>query len=228
MKNNGFTLAEVLITLGIIGVVAAITMPSLIQNHKKKEASARLKKFYSVMSQALIFAENEQGTAPYEWINRNNLKDEDGNINPQVGYDTSYDYWNKYFASYIKYLKIEKGNYNEEDETKSTDTKIYFTDGSTATLGLGACIDIRFDINGDRKPNEYGKDRFIFFIATGESHSKTEEHELFRNMSFGAAYLPIYNTREKALKACKDNSYRCSAILQYDDFEFKEDYPYRL
>lgn len=33
--DKGFTLAEVLITLGIIGVVAAMTMPALISNHKK-------------------------------------------------------------------------------------------------------------------------------------------------------------------------------------------------
>lgn len=40
----GFTLAEVLITLGIIGIAASMTMPSLIQNHKEKETVAKLKK----------------------------------------------------------------------------------------------------------------------------------------------------------------------------------------
>ncbi len=59
--KNGFTLAEVLITLGIIGIVAALTMPSLIQNSKRQETSARLKKFYSTMSQALIMAELDNG-----------------------------------------------------------------------------------------------------------------------------------------------------------------------
>ena len=46
MKNilNAFTMAEVLITLGIIGIIAAITMPSLIKNYKKHEAEVRLKK----------------------------------------------------------------------------------------------------------------------------------------------------------------------------------------
>lgn len=36
MKRYGFTLAEVLITLGIIGVVAALTIPTLIQNYKDR------------------------------------------------------------------------------------------------------------------------------------------------------------------------------------------------
>lgn len=62
--KKGFTLAEVLITLGIIGVVAAMTMPSLIQNYRKKEATTRIKKFYSMMSQAVLLqqtiTENQQ------------------------------------------------------------------------------------------------------------------------------------------------------------------------
>ena len=36
MKKYGFTLAEVLITLGIIGVVAAITIPTLVSNYKQR------------------------------------------------------------------------------------------------------------------------------------------------------------------------------------------------
>lgn len=45
-----FTLAEVLITLGIIGIVAAMTLPTLVQNHKNAELQTGLKKAYSVLS----------------------------------------------------------------------------------------------------------------------------------------------------------------------------------
>lgn len=38
MNNKGFTLAEVLITLGIIGVVAAMTLPTLVNNNRNKQA----------------------------------------------------------------------------------------------------------------------------------------------------------------------------------------------
>ena len=58
---TGFTLAEVLITLGIIGVVAALTIPALIANHKKTAVETRLKKFYSVMNQAITQSELENG-----------------------------------------------------------------------------------------------------------------------------------------------------------------------
>ena len=51
MKKNGFTLAEVLITLGIIGVVAAITLPTVIQNYQKQVLVTQLKKMYATWNE---------------------------------------------------------------------------------------------------------------------------------------------------------------------------------
>ena len=62
--EKGFTLAEVLVTLGIIGVVAALTMPALIANYKKTEYSARLKKFNSTMQQAILMYNTDSGEIP--------------------------------------------------------------------------------------------------------------------------------------------------------------------
>ena len=50
-KNNGFTLSEVLITLVIIGVVAAITVPSVMNNTNKQEYISGYKKMYSTINQ---------------------------------------------------------------------------------------------------------------------------------------------------------------------------------
>ena len=65
-KKVAFTLAEVLITLGIIGVVAALTLPSLIQHNIEKQRVTQLKKAYSELSQAYNLAVEEYG-APTEW-----------------------------------------------------------------------------------------------------------------------------------------------------------------
>ena len=54
--KRGFTLAEVLITLGIIGVVASMTMPVLIGSYKKKAAVSQLKKVYSSLLQSVEFS----------------------------------------------------------------------------------------------------------------------------------------------------------------------------
>ena len=51
-KLKGFTLAEVLVTLGIIGVVASITMPTLVQNYQKKAFATQLHKVYNELNQA--------------------------------------------------------------------------------------------------------------------------------------------------------------------------------
>ena len=59
------TMAEVLITLGIIGIVAAMTLPDLIQKYQKQETSARLKKFYTTMNQAIMMSEIDNGDMRY-------------------------------------------------------------------------------------------------------------------------------------------------------------------
>ncbi len=50
--KQGFTLAEVLVTLGIIGVVSAMTVPTLMQNHQRKVYVTQLQKVYTELSQA--------------------------------------------------------------------------------------------------------------------------------------------------------------------------------
>ena len=71
-RKAAFTLAEVLITLGIIGIVAAMTLPALMANGRKQETVARLKKFNSMMLQAILLSKNDNG--PYEyWNNRDYL-----------------------------------------------------------------------------------------------------------------------------------------------------------
>ena len=60
-KSKGFTLAEILITLGIIGVVVSLTIPTLIQNYKKQQAAIQLKATYSILAQAFEMAKTDYG-----------------------------------------------------------------------------------------------------------------------------------------------------------------------
>ena len=74
IEKAAFTLAEVLITLGIISVVAAMTVPSLIQKHQEKELAVRVRKVYSDISNALLLSQKEfDGNIDYSSIfNPNN------------------------------------------------------------------------------------------------------------------------------------------------------------
>lgn len=59
--KKGFSLAEVLITLGVIGIVAAMTMPTLIGNHQKEVVATSLRKAYAELNLALQMAISDYG-----------------------------------------------------------------------------------------------------------------------------------------------------------------------
>lgn len=63
--KKAFTLAEVLITIGIIGVVAALTVPSLITDIRERENVSKLKKFYTNIGQSYVHAVSIWGTPDY-------------------------------------------------------------------------------------------------------------------------------------------------------------------
>lgn len=58
--SKGFTLAEVLVTLGIIGVVSAMTVPALMQNHQRKTYVTQLHKVYNELNQVLMQYQNDK------------------------------------------------------------------------------------------------------------------------------------------------------------------------
>lgn len=58
-KSAAFTLAEVLVTLGVLGVVAAMTMPTLVGNYQKKAYVTQLSKVYSEVQQAALKYKND-------------------------------------------------------------------------------------------------------------------------------------------------------------------------
>ena len=66
IKKKAFTLAEVLITLAIIGVVASITIPSVIVNTQQNEFKTGLKKAVSVLNQAITMTQALDGVSPYD------------------------------------------------------------------------------------------------------------------------------------------------------------------
>jgi len=222
--NGAFTLAEILITLAVIGIVAAITIPALIQSYQKRVASTRLKKFYSVMTQAIRLSEIENGSVE-QWTRTGNLKDEELNYLADENYNEMSRFWTKYFAPYIKTLKIEQKGNADSSAAERRRTMIYLADGVTLDAWNGGCMSFRLDINGKQKPNAWGKDIFLFHFC-----EKTFEQELYlgKNVNFGPNKMIEATDRDKALEICRDES-NCGALLiMYDNFEFKKDYPVKF
>lgn len=168
---SGFTLAEVLITLGIIGIVAAMTLPALVNITQGKELETRLKKSYSVLQNAFNQMSYDEG----QTIN---------NTNYGAG---------KFMPVFKKYFKIAKdcgtvncekpgtsesgmANYSENYKTYNNKNmqNAYLDDGQ-ALISDGMLILIEnnnrgiflsVDVNGiNKKPNRWGHDLFTFQVT---------------------------------------------------------------
>ena len=186
-KKSAFTLAEVLITLGIIGVVAALTLPSVIQNYKKQEVLSRLKKSYAVIEQTVKMAEKDYGTITTwpEWSDSeavlhkyfvpylSGVKEfgKTKSVEKSLCYDQNssmtFDNVFNYYSQYVWWTGVHISNPFSTGETSS----IALSDGTciglnpeTDSLGVKPKM-IFVDVNGSRRgPNVAGKDLFFFYI----------------------------------------------------------------
>ena len=129
MKKRGFTLAEVLITLGVIGIVAAMTLPALVNKYKEKQRVSQLKKTYSILSQAFQMATNEYGDITGWGLTDTNTgnKDDEGN----AIYDNSSPLM--VANRFKKYIKLSSGkNKHEFRAYQSLDGRNYSSKGDSA------------------------------------------------------------------------------------------------
>lgn len=160
LKKAAFTLAEVLITLGIIGVVAALTLPSLIQNYHEKQRVTQLKKAYSVMQNAFLMAQEEYGDVT-DWgltITNTGEKDDDGNdILDNSGTENVMNILMKYVEkskipqnSYIGYVESIDGRQAFWPWEVSADKYFYLKDGTVVTMGWISSLDCNGDYQGKK------------------------------------------------------------------------------
>ena len=210
MKNFGFTLAEILITLGVIGVVSAITIPSIIQHYQKQQTVSQLKKVYTVLNQAFKMAEVDNGSFEtwdaYTDANR-------------------VEYINKYFKPYLKVIKV-CNNYIECGYSKNNPwvkpilkTPIgHEIKSNSLILSDGTYLDfhsssypIVVDLNGATNPNQLSRDVFIFKI----DKSGIKPYGVTYNY-----YCSKNNTD------VNDNGQHCAGKIISDGWKIADDYPW--
>lgn len=212
-----FTLAEVLITLGIIGVVAALTMPNLIVNYQKQQTVTQLKKAYSTVLQALKLSEIDNGSME-DWNYQLSAK----------------DFYNKYLKNYIKsYQEVPQSEikkriiyrYVNGDRLTTNAKGTLGNDNSfTAKINNGVFISIDgfysnnkargiiFDLNGFAKPNQYSKDVFAFTVVPGGLATGYSE--------------PDKEDREQMWHSCYQSGYACGNKIIHDGWKIADDYPW--
>ena len=181
-KRSAFTLAEVLITLGIIGIVAALTLPSLIQSYKEKETIAKVQKAYSVLNQAFKRISEEYGE-PQDWPGVEKQIASCGECSiAHLNLYSNFISGEKYIAPRVnqdkEIIELNGGFFTFSDSRPSLitpDGTFYFshlrqcgvyllTTGNRRACTMGG--DILYDIDGEQKgPNQLGKDVFSFVTA---------------------------------------------------------------
>ena len=159
MKIKAFTMAEVLITLGIIGIVAAMTMPVLIGKYQKHVTVTRLQKVYSVLSQAINFAIKDNEDIQY-W---------DFELSSQL-------FMERYIEPYLQNIASVTEYYDTDRYSKiyalADGTTFYgwmYKNPNPANHDITTFYSFYVDINGETKPNQLGRDKFIYYIFPAKS-----------------------------------------------------------
>jgi prepilin-type N-terminal cleavage/methylation domain-containing protein len=215
MYRKGFTLAEVLITLSIIGVVAALTIPSIVHNVEKAQLRNAFKSFYSTFSQAHKLVAAEHGGSikgvftPNQW----DLIDDDNGDGKRDDY-AAYLKWTKvcddatvqgcwHAASAWKYINGDDGAaLNQPGFVLNNGMLLVLYTHSLSTCTLyslnDGCIIFFVDVNGFKGPNVMGRD--IFAITVRESDVMPtgrpgEIDDVATNVArgWGSAYKVIMN-----------------------------------
>ena len=235
--KKGFTLAEVLITLGIIGVVAAMTLPALVQKHTNTVVETRLKKFYSGINQAIMLAEKDYGDRKYWYQDYNNI-DTDDEGKPILGSSETEKWWNKYIAPNMKTIGVKY-----DDNGRPI---FMFADGSALKARhIDAMRDwLFYTTDPDKCDKKYGtedasigKCSFMFIFmpggdGAGESQT-TKEWQYHVNKGF-EPYKYSWDGSEQGLyngsySGCNLNKYAyCTALIQYNGWKIPDNYPFKV
>ena len=149
-----FTLAEVLITLGIIGIVAAMTLPSLVGKYQKKVTVERLKKVYTVLSQAVLMSVKDHEAIEY-W----NFE-----LSSQEFMDTYLKPYFQNIASEITSSDTAKNSKKYALADGTTFSGWMFKNPNPANHDITTFYRLEVDINGEQKPNLAGRDIFYYYI----------------------------------------------------------------
>lgn len=173
-KIKGFTLSEVLLVLSVIGVVAALTIPTLVQKIGTDQNKASWKKAYSVISQSATMLTNDNG----------------GNISNLCAGNNSVCVRQK-LGNYMNMIKTCDGANNSDPlltpcwaatgvgtNTGESKSVVLLADGSSfmfdyeytpCNTTTNACYIVDVDVNGPKPPNSIGADIFYAYVYSDGS-----------------------------------------------------------
>lgn len=233
----GFALAEVLITLGIIGIVAALTIPSLITNYQKKVTVERLKQAYTIIYNTIRTVENEN-EGPLLTLTATNKGD--------IGKHNFFA--ELYLVPYLSGLTKTK---YKKSPTTWTGNSVYFSPSYIYCMQNGICfwsfgnggynteteygwlnyLYVLVDINGPSLPNISGKDIFYFAVHFNDTGT------IIDGKTFGvratSSMSDLYGDGTDASEGgCNktgtnwSNGSKCTEIIMRNNWKIPKEYPW--
>lgn len=220
--KKGFTLAEVLITLGIIGIVAAMTLPALINKHQKKQTAVKLVYSLNILNTAFRAAVADYG----------DMKNWDFIVESPDNDNARKAFVDKYLIPYVKNAKPspEAGytyaglGYSEAYPPRQPNGTItgftskvyypiavlsgmYFYSGRISGDGEKA-VTFYVDLNGKEKPNIFGRDIFVFILIPDKNIVRTVGYQYKNPKSYCTA----------------GNAWACAAVIEQNNWKIPDDY----
>ena len=239
---KAFTLAEVLITLGIIGIVAAITLPALTKKYEKHVIESQLKKSYSDFYNVVVHSQVDNGDYRY-W---------DYTMNTQL-------FVKKYFTPYLNlepcdtynfrkgtcFVKDPAGPFNtwyrqpdkriEQGGMYSIAPKYKLADGRHVSIQNRydssfnrnwSWVEFIIDVNGSRGRTVLGEDVFQFCLMDYVYNGKTYSGVHLGGCVNGGDELN--HSEASLLHNCINGGYGCAVYLIKNNWKFPKNYPIKF
>ena len=206
MHKNSFTLAEILIAMAIIGVVAALTIPSLSDAYQKRLLTTQLQRAYAEVSQAGASVVTDEMIDDFNYSQAIKDKTFIGKYlviaSERDGFASSYS---KGVNKNVTYNLREKMSNNKND----------YKCGVTKA-GAAICIDKNangiLDVNGENGPNLIGRDAYqITFDPDGTVNNKYINTIIKNNWDIDEAGTDSWNI---VLLSCGNNKIQVIKIVR--------------
>ncbi len=234
---KSFTIAEILIVLGIIGVIAAITIPSLISNYRKSVVETRLKAFYSNINQAIAQSEIENGDKKY-WDKMQDGYPSDAEGNPDTSQTPLAQAWyEKYLKNYLLTTKIEYS------KTTIGKVMLYFPDGSLLLLGSASWLFypnakdytevVAESGTSARNQKVCGTKYFTFLFNPSITTTRNMYHynkgvEPYGDSWDGTREFLLNKTSIGCRKDATTEAAYCTKLIQLNSWKIPDDYPFNF
>ena len=177
VSKNGFTLAEVLVTLSIVGIVAALTLPQVSGNAERKRSGAALGKIYQnieAKAKEYLYNYNTDHGTFYDKITLTDAGN--GWQDNLLGHD----------GLYMFLIPNSDDTYKMNKTPGEFQLAFQNVAGANRFATTTRILNITVDLNGfDKGPNIDGRDRFAFFMSNdGKLHADNDETRSVVNRGF--------------------------------------------